>query len=330
MTFGFLFSVGLAGAQTSGLANSFPVAFTLDDLGTTSSADVEKTAKALREADVPEAYGFVIGQGTRANPDAAESVRVWKKYGYPIGNHTYSHRGANEVTAEVFEQDILANEPILQEFAPSSPEWKWFRYPHLSEGETLEKRAAIRKFLEDRPAGERYRVAEVTVDFADWLFDTTYGRCRAQGSEAEIAELKSLYLAKATRSLREGRVGAVELFAREIPQITLVHYSAFTAEMMPELLRAYKAMGARFITLAEAEADPVFATAPGKAFPNGENFLTARQLARAQALAVTAAPAPAAARTSALTSILTSVPTPPPAESPWKKRVKSMCLPVKE
>src|SRR5262245_45007052 len=48
---------------------SVPVAFTLDDWGTTGSEPVEKTAKALLQAGVPEAYGFVNGHDVHDIPD---------------------------------------------------------------------------------------------------------------------------------------------------------------------------------------------------------------------------------------------------------------------
>ena len=44
-----------------------------------------------------------------------------------------------------------------------------FRYPHLSEGDTSEKRRAVRQFLKSMPDGQNYRIAQVTVDFADWF-----------------------------------------------------------------------------------------------------------------------------------------------------------------
>ena len=59
-----------------------------------------------------------------------------------------------------------------------------------------------------------------------------------------------------------------------------MHYSRFTGEIMADLLAALKANGARFVTLAEAQSDPVFETDPGILLPHGENFLNTRLLAR--------------------------------------------------
>jgi peptidoglycan-N-acetylglucosamine deacetylase len=259
---------------------SVPVAFTIDDLGTTGSEPVERTAKALRAAGVPEVYGFLIGSRAEDDPDNEQSVRAWVNAGYQIGNHTFSHKELSEVTADFFEKDILADEAMLKQYAAPGQDWHWFRYPNLSEGDTMEKKEAVRAFLANRPSGQSYRIAQVTVDYADWLFDAAYGRCVKQGRTDRTDWLKQMYLRKAMYSFVEAQRNAQRLFGRSIPQIFLVHYSRFTAEVMPDLLAALKAQGARFITLEEAQSDPVFDTDAGIALPHGENFLNTRLLAR--------------------------------------------------
>jgi peptidoglycan/xylan/chitin deacetylase (PgdA/CDA1 family) len=255
---------------------SVPVAFTLDDLGTTGSAPVEKTAKALLQAGVPEAYGFVNGSQVHDDRDNEESVRLWVRAGYQIGNHTFSHEGLDAVTAEFYQNDIVANEVILKQFAAPGANWHWFRYPHLSEGDTLEKKQAVRDFLD----GQSYRVAQVTVDYPDWLFDAAYGRCLKQGRVDRTEWLKALYLKKAVYSFVEAQQESRKLFGRDVPQIFLVHYSRCTGEVMPELLAGLKAHGARFITLEQAQSDPVFDMDPGIVLPSGENFLAMHALSR--------------------------------------------------
>jgi peptidoglycan/xylan/chitin deacetylase (PgdA/CDA1 family) len=259
---------------------SVPVAITVDDLGTTGAETVEKIAKALRTAGVTDAYGFVVGSRVHDDRDNEESVRVWLRYGHQIANHTFTHKGYHTVSTEFFKNDIIANEPVLKEFVRPGDDWHWFRYPHLSEGDTPQKRQAVQQFLKNMPNGQSYRIAQGTVDFGDWLFDPAFGRCLKQGRTDRIEWLKQIYLDKATRSLVEARQNSRQMFGREIPQIFLVHYGRFTAEVMPELLDALKASGARFISLKEAQSDPVFELDFGIALPSGENFLNSHLLAR--------------------------------------------------
>jgi gamma-glutamyltranspeptidase len=53
---------------------------------------------------------------------------------------------------------VVAGEAALRE-AVDGEDWHWFRYPYLHEGETPEKRHAVRQFLKRRG----YRVAQVRI-----------------------------------------------------------------------------------------------------------------------------------------------------------------------
>ena len=52
-------------------------------------------------------------------------------------------------------------------------DWRWFRYPYLHEGDTLEKRRAVRAFLPT----SGYRIAQTTLDFEDYLWNSAHARC---------------------------------------------------------------------------------------------------------------------------------------------------------
>ncbi len=42
-----------------------------------------------------------------------------------------------------------------------SRDWHWFRYPFVHQGDTIEKRRAVRTYLREHG----YKIAEVTLDF---------------------------------------------------------------------------------------------------------------------------------------------------------------------
>ena len=47
-------------------------------------------------------------------------------------------------------------------------------------------------------------------------------------------------------------------YGRDIPYVLLLHLSPFEARMLPRLLELYRREGFRFVSLPEAEADPVY------------------------------------------------------------------------
>src|ERR1700753_481342 len=161
-------------AQTQAVSAPAPlqVAFTFDDLPAHgplppggARADVTKQILATLKAEhTPPVYGFVNGFRLTGYPYQAQILREWLWSGNPLGSHTFSHLSLDVVSAERFDEDIADNEPVLQKVDPSG-KWHSFRYPFLDEGNTQEKRRAVRSYLKEHG----YQVAEVTMDFEDYL-----------------------------------------------------------------------------------------------------------------------------------------------------------------
>ena len=172
--------------------------------------------------------------------------------------------------------DIEQNETLLaRRFPRGSP--KYFRYPYLHEGNTREKRKAIREWL----AARGYTIAQVTVSLEDdWAWNDVYARCIGLGDTPAIARLKGLFIETAMSRLAASEELSVRLFRRPIKQILLVHISAFEALMLGELLTTYRAAGTRFIGLHEAVQDSAYQIDPGLVWNGGRTFLA--QVAQAR------------------------------------------------
>ena len=121
----------------------------------------------------------------------AAVVEQWLNAGFELGNHTYSHPSANNVPVDQFQDDIVKGEVITRAILERrGQQLVWLRYPYLHSGTTAETHQAIVDFLEQR----KYRVAPVTVDYADYSFAGAYTRELRRGN-IEVAErIKQAYL----------------------------------------------------------------------------------------------------------------------------------------
>jgi peptidoglycan/xylan/chitin deacetylase (PgdA/CDA1 family) len=252
------------------------IAVTFDDLpahaplpkGTSRIQVASQILAALKEAEMPEVYGFINAEKVEEVPEDIAFLKLWRQTGQPLANHTYSHMNLNENTAEAFEESIAKNEPLLRDLMDDR-EWHWFRYPYLFEGETLEKRRAVRGYLREHG----YRIAQVTMDFEDYLWNGPYARCSEKGDEKAIAWLKESYLKTAAEYMELDKKMAEQIFHRPIKHILLLHVGAFDALMLPQLLQQIKKQGYKFVTLEEAASDAVFQTDPDAALKNGGTLL---------------------------------------------------------
>ena len=252
------------------------VAFTFDDLpahgplppGEFRPEPIRSILKTLKTGHMPPVYGFVNGFRTAQYPYQEELLRDWIASGNPLGSHTWSHPSLDQTSAKKFIANIAEDEPLLRKVDPQG-DWHWFRYPYLQEGNTLAKRVAVRDYL----FAHHYKVAEVTLDFGDYLWNDVYARCAVKHDDAAIASLHDSYLATADEYITYSRTLSHRLYGRDIPYILLLHVGAFDARMLPELIALFRARGFQFDTLPQAESDPAYSVDPKIAYPGGGLFI---------------------------------------------------------
>jgi peptidoglycan-N-acetylglucosamine deacetylase len=254
------------------------VAITVDDLpvhgdlpsNTTRAEIAKKMIEAFKAKGVPGVYGFVNAKNIGTNGDVEKDsvLKLWVDLGFPLGNHTFSHIDLNTSSVQAFEDEIVENESVLQGLM-GARDWHWFRYPFLHEGEILEKRHAVRKYLADHG----YKIAQVTLDFGDYAWNNPYTRCGARQDTQAIEWLKSSYLNTAKEDIALDRKLSVMLFGRDIKYVLLLHIGALDSIMLPDLLDLFKKQGFEFISLEEAQKDPAYQSDPDAALLHGGTFL---------------------------------------------------------
>ncbi|HEY4354425.1 MAG TPA: polysaccharide deacetylase family protein [Acidobacteriaceae bacterium] len=251
------------------------VAFTFDDLPAhgplppgTARPDVVKSILAtLKREEMPPVYGFVNGFRVQRYPYQIHILQAWHAAGEPLGNHTWSHPELDKLSAKKYEANIARNEAMLRHVDPDG-DWHWFRYPFLEEGNTVAKREQVRTWLHLHG----YRIAEVSMDFQDYLWNDVYARCAAKQDDKAIAALHDSYLASADESIGVYRGLAQKLYGRDIPYVLLMHVGAFDAKMLPELIALFRARGFTFTTLEQAISDPAYKFDPSVPAAGGTTF----------------------------------------------------------
>lgn len=261
------------------------VALTFDDLpaagtlppGESRTKILTTLSAELKAHHLEGTYGLVNAVKLVNDLDAQQALKLWVGAGMYIGSHTWAHISLSDNSAEAFENEIALNEPALAEYA-GPRDWHWFRYPFLWEGDTLDKRREVRAYLKDHG----YRVAQVSLDFEDYAWNDTYARCSAKGDDAAIAWLKQSYLDTADEYIRLGREEQRIAFGHEIPNVMLLHATAFTTLMLPSLIDQLRAEGFTFSTLPSVEQDPAYTLDPAAALKYGgtlpDQFMDSRRL----------------------------------------------------
>jgi len=261
----------------------FDVAITVDDLpahgplpkGTSRLAIAEAYLKTLRAHHVPEAFGFVNTGKLEAGPDSEAVLAAWRRAGYPLGNHGVTHLNLDRAASlAAWQADVTGGEDVIARHMRGA-DWRWYRFPNLAAGSTLARHDAADAYLHDRG----YRIAQVGIAFSDWSYTDAYVRCLTAGDGAAIAAMKAAYLDGVDAGIARMRKVSMRVYGRMVPQVLLTHLGAWSAATLPDVLRRLDAAGARYVTLAKAQADPAYAGA--QVLPGGGGIMDRTAKARA-------------------------------------------------
>ena len=275
-----VFSTLIAQAQRSSRA----VAITFDDLpGVIHSkgedlAAIQEINRKLLEVLVRHhvpATGFVIGTNILDRSNVKERVGIlqdWLSSGMELGNHTYSHLDLDTVTAAQFERDLVRGEGALRPVMEKNGHTlRFLRLPYNHAGESDAKKRDVAQFLADR----RYEIATCTVENFDFTFDLVYFDAQSNHDTAGMQKLRDAYLKTTEESFAYYEKLSMQVVGREFPQVMLMHANALNADSLDAVLTLLEQRGYRFVSLAEAQSDPVYKTPDGYAGPDGRMW-TAR------------------------------------------------------
>lgn len=236
--------------------------------GVTRVQIARDTIAVFKAKHLPPVYGFINAKKLEGNADGADALKLWAA-AEPVGNHTYSHMDLNANPAEAFEREIEQNEPTLELLSAQDQNWHWLRYPFLHEADTVEKRRRVRAYLQ----AHGYRVAQVTLDWEDYLWNSAYARCVANNNLPSIAWLRSSYLNIESTYLDLGRQLAQIVYGHDINHVLLLHLGAFSSTILPEAIDLLEKKGFHPVTLEEAESDSVYEGDPDVGSKYGGSLL---------------------------------------------------------
>lgn len=244
----------------------FEIAITVDDVpahgnlpaGMTRVGIAELHIKTFKAYGVPSVFGFVNAVKIDKEPDSKAVLDLWRKAGYPLGNHTYSHLNVNKAeTLEAWQSDVIAGEPLVASYMKGA-DWHYFRFPNLTVGDA-ERRDGALAFVK----GRGYRVADVSLAFGDWNYTDAYVRCLAKGDLSTIEIMKTLYLSDVEESLFRMKAVSRRVYGRVIPQVLLTHMGGWSALMLPDVMNRLDAAGAHYVTLESAQSDVAYSLVGG-------------------------------------------------------------------
>lgn len=191
----------------------------------------------------------------------------WNDAGHLIGNHTYSHPNFNSkaVSIEHFESELIQNDTIIDKY---SNYCRYFRFPYLKEGNTIEKVNGFRQFLKQNG----YKNAHVTIDASDWYIDSRLVKRLRENPKADISGFNDYYKKHLfSRALFYDSI-AYQLTNRHIHHVLILHHNLAAALFLDDLIKYFEANGWEAIDTDKAYQDKIYNEVPDTV-PAGESLI---------------------------------------------------------
>ncbi|AFK63541.1 polysaccharide deacetylase [Advenella kashmirensis WT001] len=194
-------------------------------------------------------------------------VAQWGMQGHAIGNHSERHLNLNKEQVSV--ADYIAGIAGAERQLQTLPGWTArYRFPFLKEGDTRQKRDAVRQWLNDRG----YRSAAVSIDASDWFYNIRYLAYEKAGKTDSLARLKKAYI----RHLLDRADYYDDLGKKTLgyspKHVILLHTNKINAQSLSDIIAAFKAHGWEWIDPETAYADPLYRQQPD-VIPAGESII---------------------------------------------------------
>lgn len=260
LIFGFIIAAVLVYAGT---AEAREIALTFDDAPMpdspimTGDARTPMLIEALKKAGVKQAAFFAVPR-SRTPAELARLI-AYARAGHLIANHSNTHRNLRELTADEYLADIADADAILK----SMPNFRaWFRFPFLSEGDTREKRDAVRAGLRAMNYAQGY----VTVDNYDWYLNGLANDAKKAGKTIDQRALRDLYVETLMDAVKFYDNIAVKTLGRSPRHVLLLHENDLAAQFVGDLVAALRKDGWTIISATAAYEDPIAKIEPDTLF----------------------------------------------------------------
>lgn len=196
-------------------------------------------------------------------------IADWGKQGHKIGNHSDLHLSLNkdDVTLDTYIQSIENADKIYSQLEGWTPR---YRFPYLKEGNTIEKRDGVRKWLSDH----KYKAGDVSIDASDWYYNQLYLKYENNNDHESIEKLKKSYIAHILEKANYYDQLAFQIIERSPKHVFLLHVNQINANFIGDIIDALRQDGWVLIDSDTAYSDPIYQSKPD-VLPAGESLIWA-------------------------------------------------------
>ena len=194
-------------------------------------------------------------------------IAEWGKQGHRIGNHGNLHLNLNKTDVDLSDylQDMEQGHKAFSSLHGFTPR---YRFPFLKEGNTLEERDGVHKWL----TIHNYQSGAVSIDASDWYYNQLFIKYSQEKDQASLDKLKKAYIFHLLDRAKYYDGLALQTLGRSPKHVLLLHVRAINAAWLEDIIAAFNEQGWKFIDSDTAYQDPIYQIQP-QLLPAGESII---------------------------------------------------------
>jgi peptidoglycan-N-acetylglucosamine deacetylase len=187
--------------------------------------------------------------------EGKKRLEMYSAAGHLIANHSHSHRNLDTTPADFYLNDIAEADKILSKYDNFV---KWFRYPFLREGKTIERRDSVKNGLEEMA----YINGFVTIDNYDWYMEYLFQTALKENKKINFEKLKQIYIEVLWDCIKFYDNIAMQSLGRSPKHMLLLHENDLAALFITDLVEHIRKNGGKIISPEEVYEDPIATNVP--------------------------------------------------------------------
>lgn len=235
------------------------VALTIDDAPRGDEhiyTGIERTKRIINVLKKENIQAAFFCNSIRLSQDAGNArIQSYAEAGHIIANHTHSHPNINKVSVESYMSEIDEADKALNHFPNFK---KWFRFPFLKEGSTIETRDRIRSHLKKRGYTNGY----VTVDNYDYMINDFVQKALSKTVKPDLKRACEMLSDLNLYGLEEQEKLAKKHLGKSVRQVLLMHETDIEAYCLDQSIQKLRENNWKIISPTEAYEDTILRKEP--------------------------------------------------------------------
>jgi peptidoglycan/xylan/chitin deacetylase (PgdA/CDA1 family) len=157
---------------------------------------------------------------------------------------------------------------------------RYFSYPFLNTGRTVEDKAKVEAWL----ASRGYTSVKYTFDNNEWMYSYAYDMARNDNDVNTMKEIREAYIDYMGRMFDHYEAYSAQMFGRDIPQTMVLTPSRLITDTADEFFTLVSKRGYSFVTMEEAQRDPAYETRENFTGEAGVSWFERWQMAKGRPL----------------------------------------------